>query len=227
MIKIKPRAFTVSLILIPVIFLNLGISGCTLVSNLLEGGKVPESGQILFSDDFDDNQNHWGTMGRIGGEIGVQYGGLVIRVDVTNFLFWTTSGAEYTDVQIDVDAVLLEGPVNDSFGVVCRYQDDDHFYGFLITHDGYYGIFKMLDGEIILLTGEGNMQYSDEIRQGGTVNHLSAVCAGDTLSLSINDKLMVGIEDESYTSGQVGLTAGTYHEPGVKVFFDNFVVRQP
>ncbi len=209
------------------LLLVFGLTGCDHLSGLLTGNQPAESGEVLFMDDFADNRNNWGTMGRTGGEISLAYDGLVIGVDVANFLFWSVSGERLTDTQIDVDAVLLEGPVNDHFGVLCRYADNDHFYGFLVTHDGYYGIFKMMEGEITLLSGEGSMQYSDMIRQGGTVNHLSAVCADNSLSLSVNDQLLAEVQDASFQSGQVGLAAGTYQEHGVKVFFDNLVIRQP
>jgi hypothetical protein len=178
-------------------------------------------------DEFTDNSNNWGTMGRTGGAISLEYGGLVIGVVVSNFLFWSVSGDPLRNAQVDVDAVLLEGPVNDNFGVICRYSDNEHYYGFLITHDGYYGIFRMDEGGITLLSGGGSMQYSEAIRQGGPVNHLSAVCVNDLLRLSVNDQLLTEVQDTTYETGQIGLAAGSYQDPGVKVFFDNLVIRQP
>jgi hypothetical protein len=207
--------------------LLLGLSGCDQIASVLIGKTPPDPGEVLFQDDFSNNKNNWGTMGRTGGQIGMEYGGMVISVDVSNFLFWTVNGDNYTDAQIDVDAVLLDGPLNDNFGVLCRYVDNQHFYGLMITHDGYFGIFKMIDGEMMLLNGEGEMQYSESIRQGGVVNHIEAICSGDRLSLSVNDTLLSEIQDGDYTSGKAGLAAGAYQDPGVKVFFDNFVIRQP
>jgi hypothetical protein len=34
-------------------------------------------------------------------------------------------------------------------------------------------------------------------------------------------------EDSTLTSGDVGLMAGTFSNPGTDILFDNFVVRQP
>jgi hypothetical protein len=35
------------------------------------------------------------------------------------------------------------------------------------------------------------------------------------------------VPDTSFTSGDVGLIAGTYEEAGTDVLFDNFVVTKP
>jgi len=113
------------------------------------------------------------------------------------------------------------------FGAVCRFQDNDHFYGFLISHDGYYGIFKMDAGKLILADANSGLRYSDVIRQGGTVNHIQAICQGTTLKLSVNGQILAEVVDSSYTSGQVGVVAGTYENAGSEIFFDNLKVYQP
>jgi hypothetical protein len=166
-------------------------------------------------------------MGRQGGEVGIDFQGLVIKVNMPQFMFWSVNGENYKNTKIDVDAVLLNGPTDDNFGVICRFKDNDNFYGFLISHDGYYGIFKMLEGKMILASQAGNLDFSDSIRQGGVVNHIEATCNESILSLRVNDQLLAEIQDESFSSGQVGLIAGAYSTPGVQVLFDNLKVYQP
>jgi len=190
---------------------------------------VPTShpGWIFFQDDFSTSPNGWGTMGREGGEASFDYEGMVIKVYSPNSLFWTVNEGKYTDTKIDVDAVLLNGPSNDNFGVICRFVDNDNFYGFLVTHDGYYGIFKMLEGQMVLSGNRTNLDFSEAIRQGGIVNHITASCSGDILKLSANDVLLAEIQDASFKSGQIGLIAGAYDTGGVQVLFDNLKVTQP
>jgi len=166
-------------------------------------------------------------MGREGGEASFNYEGLVIKVYSPNSLYWTVNEGRYTDTQIDVDAVLLNGPSNDNFGVICRFVDNSNFYGFLVTHDGYYGIFKMLDGQMLLSGNRTNLDFSEAIRQGGIVNHITASCSGDILKLSVNDVVLAEIQDASFKSGQIGLIAGAYDTGGVQVLFDNLLVTQP
>lgn len=203
------------------------LTACGKIPEILRGIDSPQSGDLLLEDDFSGNNHLWGIMERAGGDIDIAYGGMIFSVYLPNFMFWSVTGGDLHDTRVVVDAVLVEGPVNDNFGVICRYQDDENFYGFLISHDGYYGIFKYLDGDMIMTSTEGNLAYSEVILQGGVVNHIEATCQGNTLSLTVNDTLLAAVEDESFMKGKVGLIAGAYTEPGVTVLFDNFRVYQP
>ncbi len=203
------------------------LTSCDLIQSVRSSQPTKVPGDILFADDFSVPPNGWGTMGRNGGEIGFDYQGMVITVNLPRYMYWSVNGEQFSDTKIDVDAVLLDGPPNDNFGVICRFQDNENFYGFLISHDGYYGIFKMIDGAMVMSSAEGNMAYSDSIRQGGIVNHIQAVCQGNRLSLIVNNTLLAEIQDDSYSDGQIGLIAGAYDNPGVKILFDNIVVSQP
>ena len=153
--------------------------------------------------------------------------GLDIKVNTPNSLLWTVTADQFRDTQIEVDGVLLGGPTDDAFGVICRFQDNEHFYGFLLSHDGYYGIFKMDGGNMLLADSQAGLRYSDVIRQGGVVNHIQAVCQGETLRLTVNDTLLSEVQDRSYAPGQMGLNVGTYEIAGTEVFFDNLQVYQP
>jgi len=166
-------------------------------------------------------------MEKNGGEIEFAYDGLMFSIFLPNFMYWSVNGKEFNDARIEVDAVLADGSSNDNFGVICRFKDDRNFYGFLLSHDGYYGIFKYVDGKMSMVSNEGNMGFSEAIRAGGVVNHLQVTCKGNVLRLSANDTLLAEVVDDSFDSGKTGLIAGAYNEPGVMVFFDNFKVFQP
>ncbi len=77
-----------------------------------------------------------------------------------------------------------------------------------------------------LLLGQSEMQTSDAI-QAGTMNHLRADCIGDKLTFYINFTEVASATDSDFPSGDVGVLAGAFSEPGVDVLFDNFVVLQP
>ena len=219
----KRKIFLISIMLIGCLI----FSGCSVIDSFLPAPTPMESGSILAEDDFSVTPNGWGTQGMSGGEINFEYEGLTIDVDIPNTMLWTVNGDQYEDAQVEVDAVLLEGPSNDNFGVICRFVDNSNFYAFVISHDGYYGIFKIVDGAIELGTEESMLNYSDAIRKGGVVNHITAVCAGDILSLTVNDTLLSQVQDSSFSEGQVGLIVSAYSDPGVKVLFDNLKIYQP
>ncbi|HBF41117.1 MAG TPA: hypothetical protein DDW19_04935 [Anaerolineaceae bacterium] len=213
-------------LLYPLLFIvPLLLSACSTLQDLLPS-PPQQSGDILYADDF-SNPRGWGSMGRSGGSIQFEYEGLLIKVDTPNFLFWTVNGNSYQDVKIDVDAVLLSGPTNDNFGAICRFKDNGNFYGFVISHDGYFGIFKSIEGVITPLMKPEGMQYSEVIRQGGIVNHIQVVCQGSTLTMSVNGEELASIGDPDLQEGKFGLIAGAYDQPGVNILFDNLLIVQP
>jgi hypothetical protein len=215
------KKLIIASLLVPLI-----LSGCQVFKSINAVKESSTSGTLLFSDEFNSNTNSWGTSGQDIGEINFLYQGLDIKVNTPNALLWTVTGDQYKDSQIEVDGVLMSGPTNDAFGVVCRFQDNKNFYGFLLSHDGYYGIFKMQDGVMQLADSQG-LKYSEAIRQGGIVNHIQAICQGDVLKLSVNSQLLAEIQDNSFSQGQMGLIVGTYETAGVELFFDNLQVFQP
>ena len=205
----------------------LTLTGCEKIGiHFPQSGAVPPGG-LLFEDDFSHPPNGWGSMETRGGEIEFNYDGMMISIFLPNFMYWSVNGKEFNDVKVKVDAVLADGPQDDTFGVICRFQDDRNFYGFVLSHDGYYGVFKYVDGKMKVLSNEGNLGFSEAIRTGGVVNHLEATCERNVLRLRANETLLTEVMDDQFESGKVGLIAGAYSEPGVRVFFDNFKVFQP
>ena len=71
------------------------------------------------------------------------------------------------------------------------------------------------------------MEYSEKIQQGNELNVISADCIGSTLALYVNGTQLISVKDDSFSSGDVGLIAGTFDTPGTDIHFDNFIVRQP
>jgi len=71
------------------------------------------------------------------------------------------------------------------------------------------------------------MGTSDYIKSGETTNHLRVECVGPTLTLYVNGQKLDSQQDSEYTSGDVGLIAGTYENAGTDIWFDNFTVTKP
>ena len=62
---------------------------------------------------------------------------------------------------------------------------------------------------------------------GSTPNLIRFECIGSALVLSVNSSPVDYREDDSFESGDVGLIAGTYANPGVIISFDDFIVTTP
>ena len=190
---------------------------------------APASGTILFQDDFSNAATGWDRLQTAQGVMDYDAGGYRMLVTALDTNFWSTPHHRaYRDVRIEVDAGKLGGPDENRVGVVCRLTGQNYYF-FLITHDGYYGIGAYLNGQATLI-GRSEMAYSPAIHTGVNVNHLRADCIGSELSLFVNGQFVdkVGSAfDEQLGSGDVGLLAGTFGNPGVDMIFDNFVVIQP
>jgi hypothetical protein len=132
----------------------------------------------------------------------------------------------FTDVSIDVDAGKDTGPDDNDFGVLCRYQDTENFYFLIISSDGYYGIGKVQNGEQVLLEPP-NMYHTEAIFPGNQVNHIRAECSGTRLALTVNGVFLAEATDSTFPEGDVGLIVGSFDDPGVDIWFDNFLVAVP
>ncbi|MDT8899023.1 hypothetical protein QYE77_12180 [Thermanaerothrix sp. 4228-RoL] len=213
-----------------VLLVGLVVLGLPALACGLPGQVAPTATrqvEILFQDDFSDPDSGWDRRQDSDGVTDYTGDGAYrIRVDTPNLEVWANPGRNFKDVQIEVDATKVAGPDDNDFGVLCRYVDTQNFYFFLISSDGYFGIGKKVNGETQVIGAE-NLESHTAIRQGTTTNHIRADCVGNTLSLHVNGTLLRTVNDEALKEGDVGLIAGAYAEPGVEIFFDNFMVYKP
>jgi len=180
-------------------------------------------GALPWREGFSNQTEQWVLESDAIAEVEIKEGVLQISVGVPNQLAWATSEPTLTDFRLSVKATQAEGPDDNEYGVLVRMKDDDHFYRFGISGDGYYKVDRYDAGEWISLT-EGWTQ-SNAINQGQQTNHLEVVCSGRDMTLTVNGSDLVTVTDSRYSKGHVGLYAGTFFEPGVTVHFDDLVVE--
>jgi hypothetical protein len=183
---------------------------------------------VLFQDDFSKTSSGWDRVRDPSNGI-TDYENNAYRITVLtqSLNAWATPNLSFKDVRIDADTSKAAGPDDNRFGIICRYQDPNNLYFFAISSDGYYGIFKVKNGQEILL-GKNQMQPSDVIQKGGVINHLRAECVGSRLTLFVNDRQLDTQQDTDFSSGDVGLMAGSaLNQAGTDIYFDNFSVTQP
>ena len=183
-----------------------------------------QSGDILYQEAFEDNTTGWHRVSNDNGIMDYDQGGYRILVRQPRLNVWSTAERNFGDVRVEADVIRLHGPDENRMGLMCRYQGGDYYF-FIITNDGYYAIGKFLGGMTLLL-GQTEMQPSEVIQKGG-MNHLRADCIGNTLTFYVNFTQIASVTDSDLPSGDVGLLAGSFSEPGVDIMFDQFVVIQP
>jgi len=187
---------------------------------------MTKPGAVLFQDDFSNPASGWTRLVSPVGIMDYDGGGYRFLVNAIDHNYWSTPGKEFQDVRIEVDSAKLAGPDENRLGVVCRYQDAQNYYFFVISSDGYYAIGKVKGGQTSLL-GQEQMQYSEAIVRRGAVNHLTVECVGSTLRFFVNGMPVALVQDADFLSGDVGLLAGTFDQAGVDVLFDDFMVTKP
>jgi hypothetical protein len=205
------------------IFLVIFLTACqsSLIAEL-----VTQSGQALYHEDFSDPASGWLQTTSANGSLGYADGAYRMLVQSAGYDLWAVSGQTFGDVQLEVDATRLAGPVFNRFGLICRFQDMSNFYIFIISSDGYYGIGKIKNGTASLL-GQNMMAYSAAILQGNGPNYMRFDCVGNSLTGYVNGQVIAITKDVDFSSGDAGLITGSFDESGVEVSFDNFMVIKP
>ncbi len=198
----------------------------------IASGATPSSSaqpptRLLYFDGFSDPSSGWDQVDDADYTTDYHSGAYRIVVKTEMSDSWANpAGLSFEDVVIEVEAAKNGGPDDNDFGLICRYQDTTHFYYGIISSDGYYGITKVSSDSSVILGGD-NLEYSDVINQGSAANHIRFDCVGEELTLYVNGQLLDHQTDREYSSGNVGLIAGTYSTPGADIIFDDFMVSAP
>jgi len=211
------------------ILLTLLFSGCSLTG---QSEDACDTGGSLFFDDFSGEQDcGWREYNQSGAVVGIneENGVLEMSTSQPGQIWWTNPGREFDDVIITAKATQVSGPDNNAYGLICRYQDENNFYVFLISGDGYYAIGKYQTGadQIVYLTENQEYIFSEAVQQGASLNDMRAGCIGNELSLQVNGVPLVTVTDPTFVRGDVGVALSTLELGTAVVQFDDFRVLQP
>jgi hypothetical protein len=186
--------------------------------------QVPSA--VLYAEDFDTPDATWDVYEYAGSWADYVDGGYRLGLTETDYVTWANPASDrsFTNFEIEVDTRMVEGPEDNNLGVLVRYQaDDENFYWFQISSDGYYAVSILRDGDWESMAG---WEENPAIYTGpNVVNRIAVICSGDTFDFYVNDSYLVSVVDDTFAAGNIGLAAGTFDEPGVVVEFDNLIVR--
>jgi hypothetical protein len=184
---------------------------------------VPQVEHLVFEDDFDDPSSGWGTASGSSGSVAYDAGRLVITLNGRNQPAVSVHGGIFDDYVSDVEALTLAGPEDNALGVVARYQDDDNYYAFLVSADGFHAVLHFVDGRLVW---DQEWQFDDlgEIERGMAGNDLRVLAEGPRLTFLVNGRVRAEVRDALWSSGQIGVFAGVFEESGVQVGFDRWRV---
>jgi hypothetical protein len=188
---------------------------------------------VLFQDDFSNPNSGWDKHTATDVTTDYDNGQYLIAIADPGVDVWGQPGLDLADVAFRADAQYVAGPANNEYGLFCRYQrggdGKNSFYFFLVSSDGYFALGKVIrDVRTILSPSQGSFQPTSALRPAqDAVNQIQAVCLGDHLSMSVNGTNVGDFSDADLPHGDIGLVAGTFDDGGVRIHFDNVLVRKP
>jgi tetratricopeptide (TPR) repeat protein len=179
---------------------------------------------LAWQDDFSMPEGGWGQASDLQSVKKYENGQYHISVNASELFIWSTAGQDLVDFIVEVEATQVSGPNDNGYGLLFRFQDDQHFYRFDISGDGFYLLSKRSEDQWVTLV---DWTESPFIHKGQATNRLKAICQGSQISLYVNDRRLTGFSDVSHSHGDIGLFAGTLSQGGVHISFDNLKVWAP
>ncbi|MBU0495848.1 MAG: hypothetical protein KKA73_25050 [Chloroflexi bacterium] len=196
-----------------------GVQGAEAVGPLpkpVEGSSKP-----AFEDDFSDPTSGWESKTTTDYSYGYADGEYFCREEQDNYMVrGQYPGLEFGDFIYQAEGRQAEGDAENEYGLIFRYVDGD-YYKFGVTGDGYYHLSLRQNGE---WTAVVDWAESRLIKRGDQVNVLKVVCAGEDISLYINDEFIVTAQGQGPTEGLIGLFAGGWENMPTEARFDNLKV---
>jgi hypothetical protein len=207
------------------LFLLITITACG-----SSGGDLNlDAHDVLFHDEFTaGSSGSWLLEGDELGQTAVINDTLHIEVNTPNTIQYATlTDPIFDDFILDVDATILAGSPDSTYGILFRMQGNQQFYRFEILGTGKFMLEKRdADGTWTRLLNDWTAH--EAILTGlNSTNHLRVEAKGPNIAIYANDQLLYRAVDTAYTVGTIALDAGTFGQPGLQVVFDNLVVRKP
>ena len=215
-----------------------------------------EPGMVLYTATFDSFLDDWEQYeGRL--EAQVVDGALRIHSETENSGPYSVAKPYFDNFNLRVQGKAVDGDPTNGYGVIFRLQDkgnrstnDDSYYLFLVSSDGYYKVERVLNGE----SKEISLWIpSPIVNQGiGAVNSLRVIAQGNQFQFFVNDQqvelclpenpdgfstldgegncmgnMTATWVDDSIANGQLGVAVVTLDAPNFAVEFDNVLIVGP
>jgi DNA-directed RNA polymerase subunit RPC12/RpoP len=186
---------------------------------------VPFS-KVILKDDFTSTSSGWSRVKNQDYTLEYKNGNYHVYLSPTTTGHAVWVGSSYTDISVEVDAEETAGPSDGTIGVSCRATKNGQ-YTFEFDQNGDYGIYKYdASGNSTTLTS-GTLN-PNTVNQND-INHIEAVCMGDSLTMLLNNQVLAEAQDSDFTKGGAGMivTSNSGADNGMDVLFSHFLVKGP
>jgi LysM repeat protein len=164
---------------------------------------------------WDTYNTEWASAGCVSGQFW-------ITVTAANAWAVTTPEKHYGNVGVTTQAYLKTDSPGSGYGLLCRYQDDQNYYAFLVSFNGRYAILKMENARVTYLINWTQPEEEIVLTEPGDPNIVRATCDGTELTLSVNWEELATATDTTFANGDVGLIVGSLDETQAQVTFEYF-----
>ena len=179
---------------------------------------------LKYEDDFSDSSSGWDDA--FGQSYTKQYGNNQYHIEITtsNLVVWGLANRNAADFEMEVEATSQTADTGITYGIIFRYVDDDNYYRFDISPDGFFLLTKFENGEWHTLV---DWTASDAINTGQTTNVLKVSAFGNEIAVFANGQELARITDDSFSSGNFGFFTSTFDSDHSWVSFDNLKLWAP
>lgn len=177
---------------------------------------------VLLRDDFDDPEaSGLGEDEDAISRFSYVDGAYLIEVKAPETIVWASVDGSYADARIEIDATVDPEAEASAAGLIFHYQDEDNFYLFSISNDGYYALELLEDNQWIAL-----IDWTPTDAVSPRRNRLRLEIRGERIALYVNDELLEATVDGTFSSGMVAIAVSSFAESAAAVRFDNLVITR-
>lgn len=157
-------------------------------------------GELLYVASFDGSSTDGfnSDWSQYGGRLSAQVEGGQMQITVGEIegSAYSVAAPHFGDFDLRVEAQMLAGPIQNAYGIVFRLQNkdntslnDDSYYLFLVSADGWYRVMRVIDGQSPKIISD--WIESPLINQDlNAVNRLRVTARSDQFQFYINDQIV-------------------------------------
>jgi hypothetical protein len=187
---------------------------------------APQPGDILYQDAFSGSESEGAWLLGHGDGFGadIEDGTLELTAGAADGLAWAQSTRTYRDLDLRIEATILQGGKEASYGILFgRVAPDERYVACLVGGDNAGLCSEVVENE----TQSGDL-VQVQVSPEDQPNQVRFVTVGDQWALYVNGRCVGSGQSQAVGRGQVGLVAATDSDGlHCKIGYDDVVIRVP
>jgi hypothetical protein len=154
----------------------------------------------------------------------------LILVRPADQIAWSLAEGIYDDtVVVQVTTSVDSDPDQVASGIIFHYQDEDNFYLYSVSGNGFYSLELLKDNKWLSLidwTPSEAIAVASAAETDPT-NTLRVARQGSRITLFVNNVRVEETVDSTFTQGEVGLATITFGAGDGRVYFNDLLIARP